>query len=126
MDWIIKKGLYNTRADSVRGSLRLGPAEAGAKYLLLHSENETTTSLLLQMNEIGPRVFSKKTLIEKGYPSKPSQEYYLVYKVQETTDVELKNQKWDITKIEKHKNGRGSALPFSVSMSELMKAKIKD
>ena len=126
LDWIIKSGLYNARADSKRGSLRLGPGEAGAKYLLLHSNGETKTSRLLKITETGPRVFSKRTLIDKGYPSVLSQDYYLVYKVEEITDVELQNQKWDITKLDKHKQGRGSALPFSVTMTELMKAKVKN
>ena len=126
LDWIIKSGLYNARADSKRGSLSLGLGEAGAKYLLLHSNGETKTSRLLKITETGPRVFSKKTLIDKGYPSEPSQDYYLVYKVEEISDVELQNQKWDITKLDKHKQGRGSALPFSVTMTELMKAKVKN
>tara|TARA_B110000211_G_scaffold168957_1_gene190589 strand:+ start:6761 stop:9046 length:2286 start_codon:yes stop_codon:yes gene_type:complete len=124
LDWIIKSGLYNARADSKRGSLRLGPGEAGAKYLLLHSNGETKTSRLLKITETGPQVFSKKTLIDKGYPSEPSQDYYLVYKVEEISDVELQNQKWDITKLNKHKQGRGSALPFSVTMTDLMKVKV--
>lgn len=126
LDWIIKSGLYNARADSKRGSLRLGPGEAGAKYLLLHSNGETKTSRLLKITETGPRVFSKRTLIDKGYPSEPSQDYYLVYKVEEIKDVELQNQKWDITKLDKHKQGRGSALPFSVTMTELMKVKVNN
>ena len=124
--WIIKSGLYNARADNKRGSLRLGPGEAGAKYLLLHSNGETKTSRLLKITETGPRVFSKKTLIDKGYPSEPTQDYYLVYKVQEISAVELQNQKWDITELVKYKQGRGSALPFSVTMTELMKAKVKN
>ncbi len=126
LHWILESGLYNARADSKRGSLRLGPGEAGAKYLLLHSNGETKTSRLLKITEIGPRVFSKKTLIDKEYPSEPSQEYYLVYKVEEITDVELQNQKWDITKLDKHKQGRGSALPFSVTMTDLMKVKVNN
>jgi predicted component of viral defense system (DUF524 family) len=124
-DWIIKSGLYNARADSTRGSLRLGPREAGAKYLLLHSENETTTSRLLKITETGPRVFSKQTLIDKGYPYEPSQNYYLVYKVEEIKDEEFINANWDITKLEGYKKGRGSDLPFSATMTELMKTKKK-
>lgn len=125
LDWIIKSELYNARADSKRGSLRLGPGEAGAKYLLLHSTGETITSKLFKITETGPRVFSRKTLIDKGYPTQPSQEYYLVYKVKEISDVELQNHKWDITRLDKHKQGRGSALPFSVTMAVLMRAKVK-
>lgn len=125
LDWIISSGLYNARADSQRGSLRLGSGETGAKYLLLHSYGETKTSRLLKIIETGPRVFSKKTLIDKGYPSEPSQDYYLVYKVQVIIDIELQNHIWDITKLDKYKQGRGSALPFSVTMTELMKVKVK-
>ncbi|CAL2104631.1 DUF2357 domain-containing protein [Tenacibaculum sp. 190130A14a] len=124
LDWIIKSGLYNARADSKRGSLRLGPGEASAKYLLLHSYGETKTSRLLKITEKGPQVFSKNKLIDKGYPSEPSQDYYLVYKVAEISDVELQNQKWDITRLDKYKQDIGGTLPFSVTISELMKAKL--
>ncbi|MBN1118769.1 MAG: DUF2357 domain-containing protein [Bacteroidales bacterium] len=125
LDWIIKSGLYNARAESDRGSLRLGPGESGAKYLLLHTSGETKTGRLVRIIETGPRVFSKQTLISKGYPTEPSQNYYLVYKIQELTDTELMNQEWDITLLDKYRQGRGSALPFSVTLTELMKTKIK-
>jgi predicted component of viral defense system (DUF524 family) len=125
LDWIIKSGLYNARAESDRGSLRLGPGEYGAKYLLLHSIGETITGRLVKITETGPRVFSKQTLISKGYPTEPSLDYYLVYKIQEITDKELTNQEWDITMLKKYKSGRSSALPFSVTLAELMKTKIK-
>ncbi|MEA4975339.1 MAG: DUF2357 domain-containing protein [Paludibacter sp.] len=125
LEWIIKSGLYNARAESDRGSLRLGPGESGAKYLLLHSSGETKTGRLVKITENGPRVFSKQTLISKGYPTEPSQNYYLVYKIQEIAEREFLNQKWDITMLEKFRQGHGSALPFSVTLSELMKTKIK-
>ena len=124
-DWIIRSGLYNARADSNRGSLRLGPGEAGAKFLLLHTSGETKTNKLFRIIETGPRVFSKQTIIAKGYPSEPTQDYYLVYKVQSITDGEFRNHKWDITQLEKFKTGRGSGLPFSVTLKDLMKAKIR-
>lgn len=124
-DWIIKSGLYNARAESNRGSLKLGPDEAGAKYLLLHSDGETTTDKLLKITETGPRVFSKQTLINKGYPTEPSQDYYLVYKVENIYDPEFLNKEWNITQLDGYKKGRGSGLPFSVTLTELMKAMIK-
>jgi predicted component of viral defense system (DUF524 family) len=125
LEWIIRSGLYNARAESDRGSLRLGPGESGAKYLLLHTSGETKTRRLLKIIETGPRVFSKQTLIDKGYPTKPSQDYYLVYKIEEIMDKELLNHEWDISNLEKHKLGRASALPFSVTLTELMNVKIK-
>lgn len=93
--------------------------------MLLHSENETTTGKILKITETGPRVFSKQTLIDKGYPYEPSQNYYLVYKVEIITDEEFKNTNWDITELDGYKKGRGSALPFSATMTELMKVKKK-
>ncbi len=100
-------------------------SEIAAKYLLLHSSDETKTGRLLKIVETGPRVFSKQTLIDKGYPTVPSQNYYLVYKIQEITDKEFMNQEWDITKLEKYRQGHASALPFSVTMTELMTVVIK-
>lgn len=122
LKWILDKKLYNARTDSTRGSLRLGPGETLAKYLLLHSSQELITNKLFKITEQGPRVFSKETLIKKGYPSEPSQNYYLVYKVEEVTDKEFENQNWDIRQLKGYKSGRGSAIPFSVTLTELMKA----
>jgi hypothetical protein len=91
----------------------------------LHTSDETITGKLFKITETGPRIFSKQTIIDKGYPSEPSQPYYLVYKIKEVTDKELMNQEWDITLLDKHKTGRASGLPFSVTLSELMKTKVK-
>lgn len=123
--WINESGLYNARADDNRGSLRLGPGEAGAKYLLLHTEGELKTNNIFKITETGPRVFSKQKLVAKNYPSIPSQDYYLVYKIEKVLAKEFLNKFWDITGLEKFKKGRGSALPFSVTLTELMKVVVK-
>ena len=124
-DWILKSKLYNTRTETRRGSLRLGPAETGARYLLLHSDAETKTGKLLKITEHGPRVFSKQKLIDLKYPGTPTQEYYIVYKVEELQEPDFANRKWDITKLEGHTNSRGSGLPLAVTMTELMKVVVK-
>jgi len=125
LNWIINRGLFNVRADDDKGSLRLSPGTTGAKYLLLHSENETITDKLLKIMEVGPRVFSRQTLIDKGYPSQPSRNYYLVYKVVEVKDAEFLGREWDIRKLAGYKRGRGSSLPFSVTLTDLMHALTK-
>lgn len=124
-DWIIKKGIYNARAEDDRGSLRLGPGEAGASFLLLHSKNEIQTTKLLRIVEKGPRVFSRQTLLNKEYPGEPSQLYYLVYKVEEIKELEFQNKSWDISKLEKYRKGKASVLPFSVTLTELMGSIVK-
>lgn len=125
LDWILKNQLYNARAESKRGSLRLGPGESAAKYLLLHTEGELITSKLFKITETGPRIFSKKNLMDRKYPSEPSQDFYLVYRIGEVQEKVFLNRKWDISKLEMYKPGRGSVLPFSITMTELMAIVVK-
>lgn len=125
LNWIVKSRLYNARADSQQGSLRLGLGESSAKYLILHTHNETTTSKIYKIIETGPRVFSKQTLIKNKYPSEPSRDYYLVYKIEPMHDLEFEKRKWDITKLSNYKTGSGSGLPFTSTLTELMNAIVK-
>ena len=124
LNWIIRNGLYNVRTGTTRGSLRLSPKETGAKYLLLHTRDEIKTGRLLKLKETGPRIFSKQDLINKSYEN-PSQEFYLVFDIEETIEKEFENMTWDITRLDGYSGARLSALPFSVSLTELMKALIK-
>ncbi len=121
LNWILKSKIYNARTDSTRASLRLGPGEAGAKYLLLHSEGELISGKLFKIIETGPRIFSKQTLLDKGYPTEPSREFYLVYKVEEVVEEAFQNRKWNISKLKLYKKGRGSVFPFSITLTDLMK-----
>ncbi len=125
--WIVKNGLFNTRAGSRRGSLRLGPSEAGAKYILLHTIGETKTGQLFKVRDTGPRIFSRKTLERIDYPKdiRKQNQYYLVYKIEKTNNDEFIGCKWDISQLKGYKKGRGSALPFAVSLTELMQVKEK-
>ena len=59
-------------------------------------------------------------LKKNKYPSEPSRDYYLVFKVEAVHDIEFKDKKWDITKLKNYKTGSGSGLPFSASLTELM------
>ena len=107
--------------DSKRGSLQLGPGESAARYLLLHTEGETKTGKLFKIVKKGPKVYSRENLIKKGYPTEPSQPFYLVYEVDKSIEEEFHNRIWDITKLSGYKTGRGSVLPFSTTLAELMK-----
>ncbi len=123
--WIYEKGWYNARAGSRRGSINVSPKVAGAKFILLHSEGELITDKILEITVSGPQVWSKETLISKGYPSKSNDNYYyLVYKTEPVKRIELFGKKWDISKLEGYKSDRGSGFPFAVSLTELMKVKV--
>jgi hypothetical protein len=126
LDWIIKNSLYNARMDSRRGSLKLGIGESTARYLLLHGEGETKTGKLFKIVEKGPRVFSINQLKKFNYPhdSREEQNFYLVYKVDNSIEKELDGRVWDITQLEGYKPGRGSSLPFTATLAELMEVEV--
>lgn len=121
--WILQNKLYNARANSKNGSLHLGLGESTAKYILLHTSGETTSNKLLRITSTGPRVFSKEQLIIKGYQN-PTSELYLVYDVEELSEDEIPKHYYDITRLDTYRKGRASALPFTVTLAELMKCKV--
>ncbi len=122
-EWIGKNELYNFRMNSGRGSLRLNPEAAGADYILLHSKGSLVSNDIRRIKEKGPRVFSKKNLLELKYPT-PHHNNYLVFKIEKLKEEAFKTIKWDISQIKGYKSGRSSGLPFSISLLELMKVKI--
>lgn len=122
LEWIESKKLYNARTGDTRGSLRLSPKETGAKYLLLHGPDGTKTDKLYKLGEKGPRIFSRVDMEKKGYQN-PSSDFYLVYDIQGSAEAEFNSYRWDVTKLAAYTSGRGSALPFAVTMVELMEVK---
>jgi hypothetical protein len=101
------------------GSLILDKETVSSKYLLLHTSGDENSGDLWKIVE-GPRVFSKEDIINKGYPS-PSQDYYLVIVIEQVSDKEFKNIRWNFKKLENYSTGRASALPFTTSLTVLMK-----
>ena len=120
LKWVLDKKLYNFRMNTSVGSLRLKPEVSGARYLLLHSYNGKTSPALFRVSDIGPRVFSRTKLTERGYPGSPSQPFYLVYDVE--PDPAFKDYSWDYKKLPKNIQNRYSAVPQTVTLDELMMA----
>lgn len=123
LNWILKEKIYNARTGSKRGTLRLNAGNIEAKYILLHTTGETKTSKLLKLNSHGPRIFSKEDMIKNRYPYSDADigNYYLVYDIDQNIEEEFRNKKWDITKLDNFLGRFNSALPFSVTLTELMK-----
>jgi predicted component of viral defense system (DUF524 family) len=117
LKWVLAQKLYNFRMDMNAGSLRLTPEASGAQYLLLHSKGNASSGLFRVAKE-GPRVLSREKLTEKGYPSAPSQPYYLVYNVVPALGFE--GYEWDYSKLPEHLQNRQSAEPQTVTLDELM------
>lgn len=123
-EWIQRTGLYNFRMGSGAGSLVLDKETVSSKYILLHTSGDTDSGNLWRIVSRGPKVFSKDNLIRKGYPS-PSQDNYLVIQIEPVTDTEFENVSWDFKKLSNYSAGRASAFPFTTSLTELMKNKIR-
>ena len=123
-DWIQRTGHYNFRMGSGAGSLILDKETVSSKYLLLHTSGNTDSGDLWRIISRGPIVYSKEDLIRKGYPT-PSQENYLVIQIEPVTDTEFENVSWDFRKLFNYSTGRASAFPFTASLTELMKNKIR-
>lgn len=125
LKWVEREKIYNFRTETARGSLRLHPSVAGASYLLLHGEGEfRKTDRLYRIVSEGPRVFSRETLVERGYPGEGTQPYYLVYDIAPLPENDpLMGYEWDLSKVDDIADGRGSPIPGKgIPLNVLMKA----
>jgi predicted component of viral defense system (DUF524 family) len=122
-EWIKRTGLYNFRMGSGTGSLILDKATVSAKYLLLHTFGDTGSGDLWKIVSRGPKVYSNDDLVRKGYPF-PSQNNYLIIQIKPVTDIEFVNVSWNFKGLSNYSTGRESSLPFTASLTELMKNKI--
>lgn len=120
---LIQNGYYNFRMGSDRGSIPISPKTADADYILLHSQSNLTSSEIYKITRNEPRIFSKSDIEKKGYVN-PSHEFYLVYDIEKPPSDEFNENKWDIRKLNGFREARGSALPFAVSIAELMEVKV--
>lgn len=123
-NWITQTGLYNFRMGSGAGSLVLDKETVSSKYLLLHTSGNTNSGDIWKIVSRGPKVFSKDDLIIKGYPS-PSQANYLVIRIEPVKDTEFEKVRWNFRKLTNYSTGRASVYPFTTSLTELMKNKIR-
>lgn len=124
-NWAEKSGYFNVRTGLKRGSLPITPQLAGTKYLLLHSTNELITGNIYRLKDEGPKIWSKDDLIQRKYPHVPSADFYLVFSLGEKkVSQDFQNLRWDISKLGDYTGFRGSAFPFVVSMTDLMKVQV--
>ena len=63
-------------------------------------------------------MLSRERLKERGYPSEPSQPFYLVYNVVPAPGFE--GYEWDYPKLPERLQNRQSAEPQTVTLDELM------
>jgi hypothetical protein len=122
-NWIIKEQLYNCRMniiDGKAGSLQIKPNIARAQYLLIHGQEPEIVPELLRICSIGPRFISKDMLKERNYPSKPSQDNYLVFDIEEAP--EFHSYTWDYSKLICYQQAQEPAMPYAITLAELLEA----
>jgi len=123
-DWIQAKNLYNFRMGSGNGSLIFDKETVTAKYLLLHGKGDQSSNELWKIKSKGPKVYSKEDLIKEKY-NNPSADFYLVYEIEKVDLNDFGNATWKFKELNKYKSGSASALPFTTTITELMKVKDK-
>ncbi len=127
--WIEKEKKYNFRTGSRHGSLSLDLEVISAKYLLLHTKGDKSSGDLWRIvKNKGPKVYSRLNLEKKRYPQAEREDdydnYYLVYEIEKADEIEFQGVAWDFKKLENYETNRQSAKPFTVSLTELMGAKV--
>jgi predicted component of viral defense system (DUF524 family) len=124
LNWCKTNGYYNFRSGNGRGALSLTPSVVGARYLLLYSKEKYTTELWEIIDY--PQFWSKQDLIEADYPGEPSQEGYLVLKIQRSKTLLSDNLKWDISLFDQLTESSRKYYPFQVTLTELLNKAITD
>ena len=120
LNWIKGQNLYNVRYGE---KYELSTHEIGAQYLLLYSKDQTESTLFFKLKINGSKVYSKSELKnDLDYQSIPSQEMYLVYKIEDNCEKEFRGLKIDLTKL----SGLGeNKRPLAISIEQLMKSRLK-
>ena len=119
LDWIRRTGLYNFRAGSRRGSIRLAPSITEARHLLLHGHGNKAWSGLWRIKKRGPRIFTAEELLRNGYPCRPDPDaIYAVFDVE--PDPFYSDWKWDYARLPERNTAFASAEPFSVSLVSVL------
>ena len=120
LEWIRRTGLYNFRAGFRRGSIRLEPAIADARHLLLHGHGNKAWPGLWRIKKRGPRIFTAQELLHNGYPSKPDPDViYAVFDVE--PDSFYAGWNWDYTKLPGKKSAFAAAEPFALRLVDVLR-----
>ncbi|WAC08061.1 MAG: DUF2357 domain-containing protein [Thermodesulfobacteriota bacterium] len=94
LDWIRISGHYELGIGGLEGLVSLNPNMAGARYLLLRSEDMKCRNGLMLINSNGPQIFSKQELINIGYPHEPQSNFYFVFSVNDAPAFGIYS--WDL------------------------------
>lgn len=130
IDWYKQEGKYNFRMDDEKGSLILENSVVNAKYLLLREKGNQTANKVFKIISKGPKVYKGESL--KGYKSKNLKDFYLVIEIENQESLDFNNASFNFQELNKFKHIQSkyipiiaAGIPFSVTLTELMKVKVK-
>ncbi len=130
ISWYKKEGKYNFRMDDDKGSLCLENNVVNAKYLLLRESGKETANKIFKIKSRGPKVYKGTSL--SGYKSTALKDYYLVIEIEKEESNDFNSASFNFKELKKYKEIQAtdnpitaSGIPFVVSLTELMKEKIK-
>lgn len=121
--WIKNQKKYNFRFNN--NSEKVKSMIKNADLLLLYTRGEETSKNLWRIKSKEPNLLSKEDLIKLGY-SAPSSNKYLVIDIEPVTKGELKDQKWEFSKLKKHSTNSIWGEPFTTNLAELMKCRVEN
>jgi hypothetical protein len=132
IDWYKKEGKYNFRMDDDKGSLSLENNVVNAKYLLLRESGKDTANIVFKIKSKGPKVV-QGTLLPKGYITDNLKPYYLVIEIEKSESTDFNGASFNFKKLDKYieirsknnNNVTAAGIPFAVTLTELMKEKVK-
>ena len=104
------------------GSLILNSEIVEAKFLLLHGNGDQSSCELWRIVSKGPKVYSKENMLATGYVD-PSSDHYLVIEIEKVDLSDFGNAAWNFKELTNYKRGRGSSIPYTCSLTELMNVK---
>jgi len=132
IDWYKKEGKYNFRMDDDKGSLSLENSVVNARYLLLREAGKETANKIFKILSKGPKVFEGNTLVNLGYKTKDKKDYYLVIDIESFESIDFDQASFNFKDLEKFKEikskydrYRAPGIPFAITLTELMKVKVK-
>ncbi|OYU92930.1 MAG: hypothetical protein CFE21_22375 [Bacteroidetes bacterium B1(2017)] len=131
IDWYKKEGKYNFRMDDDKGSLILENKVVNAKYLLLRESGKDNANRVFKIKSKGPKVIQGSVLEKQGYKSDKLKEYYLVIEIENKESEDFGIANYNFKELARYKEipenkYKKPAIPFAVTLTELMKVKNKE
>jgi predicted component of viral defense system (DUF524 family) len=130
IDWYKNEGKYNFRMDDEKGSLSLENNVVNAKYLLLRESGKDTANRVFKIKSKGPKVYKGTSLV--GYKTSDLKDYYLVIEIEKEESDDFNGASFNFKDLEKYKEIKSknnhvtaAGIPFAVTLTELMKEKVK-